>query len=61
MRTRPMGRGTRVRHVAEPSLVGKIVRSQQRGNRWTYFVRWDGYEHDSGEYGIRSIERVSCG
>jgi hypothetical protein len=56
-----MGRGTRVRHVAEPSLVGKIVRSQQRGNRWTYFVRWDGYEHDSGEYGIRSIERVSCG
>lgn len=56
--TKPLGRGTRVRHAIDEHLVGSVTKSQAYGRRWVYYVRWDGHDHDSGQYGIRSLIRT---
>lgn len=53
--------GTRVRH-REHGYVGTVVEANAQSNRrFTYVVRWDGFEHDSGEYGIRSLDLATTG
>lgn len=59
--SRPLGPGTRVRHATDAGLVGKVVSSRAVGTHWVYHVHWDGNDHDSGQYGIRSLIRVNRG